>query len=197
MNKSVLKELSVEYERKRDRQERDQQTRIKKVYKEVPAIKRIDDDILKTGLDMSKYIIGNPDNYKESLEKAKGKIEALKMEKAYLMTESNIPADYMEIKYDCNICKDIGYLDNGYQCNCLKQALVSRAYKMSNLENVLEKENFKNFNINIFKDESFGNEIMTPRENMVDIVGIAEGFINNFDENNGENLLFYGTTVSS
>ena len=29
---------------------------------------------------------------------------------------------------------------------------------------------------------------------MQEIVGIAEGFVNNFDEDNGENLLFYGTT---
>ena len=194
MNKSRLKELSMEYERKRDRNERDQQIRINEVHKKIPAIKRIEDDILKTGLSMSKYIIGNPDNYKESLEKAKEKIEALRMEKAFLMTESNIPADYMEIQYDCKICKDTGYLDNGPQCNCLKQALVSRAYKMSNLDNVLEKENFKTFNIDIFKDEPFENEIMTPRENMEDIAGIAEGFIGNFNENNGENLLFYGTT---
>lgn len=194
MNKSVLKELSIEYERKRDRQIRDQKLRIEKVYKKVPAIKRIDEDIFKTGLSMSKYIIGNPDNYKESMEEAKSKIESLKMEKAYLMTESNIPADYMDIIYDCKTCKDTGYLDNGKQCNCLKQALVSRAYQMSNLENVLQKENFKNFNIDIFKDEPFENEIMTPRENMMDIVGIAEGFINNFNENNGDNLLFYGTT---
>lgn len=35
---------------------------------------------------------------------------------------------------------------------------------------------------------------MTPRENMLDILSIAEGFISNFDENNGDNLLFYGTT---
>lgn len=194
MNKSVLKELSIEYERKRDRQERDQQFRVAKVYKKVPAIKRIDEDIFKTGLSMSKYIIGNPDNYKEALEKAKEKIESLKMEKAFLMTESNIPADYMDIKYDCTICQDTGYLSNGSQCNCLKQALVSRAYKMSNVENVLEYENFKNFNINIFKDEPFDDEIMTPRENMIDIAGIAEGFISNFNEDNGENLLFYGTT---
>lgn len=194
MNKSVLKELSMEYERKRDRQERDQQARMKKVYKKVPAIKRIDEDIFKTGLGMSKYIIGNPDSYKENLEKAKKAIESLKMEKAFLMTESNIPADYMEIQYDCTNCKDTGYIDSGYQCNCLKQALVSRAYKMSNLENVLEKENFKNFDINIFKDEPFDNETMTPRENMTDIAGIAEGFISNFHENNGENLLFFGTT---
>ena len=194
MNKSVLKELSIEYERKRDRQIRDQKSRIEKVYRKVPAIKRIDEDIFKTGLSMSKYIIGNPDNYKESMEEAKSKIESLKMEKAYLMTESNIPADYMDIIYDCKTCKDTGYLDNGKQCNCLKQALVSRAYQMSNLENVLQKENFKNFNIDIFRDEPFENEIMTPRENMMDIVGIAEGFINNFNENNGDNLLFYGTT---
>lgn len=194
MYKEILKELSIEYERKRDRQLHEQRIRKEKVYKKIPAIKRIDEDILKTGLSMTKYIIGNPDNYKESIEKAKKTIEKLKMEKAYLMTESNIPADYMEIKHDCEACKDTGYLDNGNQCNCLKQALVSRAYKMSNIENVLLKENFKTFNINIFKDETFEKEKMTPRENMIDIVGIAEGFINNFNENNGENLLFYGTT---
>ena len=29
---------------------------------------------------------------------------------------------------------------------------------------------------------------------MTDIVGLAEGFTSNFEEDNGENLLFYGTT---
>lgn len=194
MNKSVLKELSMEYERKRDRNERDQQSRVQKVYKKLPKTKKIDDDILKTGLEMSKYIIGNPNNYEKNLKRAKEKIESLKMEKAYLMTEANIPADYMDVKYDCEKCEDTGYLDSGYQCNCLKQALVSRAYKMSNLQNVLQEENFKNFDIDIFRDEKFGNETMSPKENMEDIVGISEGFINDFNVNNGENLLFYGTT---
>jgi DNA replication protein DnaC len=184
----------MEYERKRDRQVYDQRMRIEKVYKKVPAIKKIDEEIFKTGLSMSKFIIGNPESYKENLEKVKEVMEALKMEKAFLLTENNIPLDYMDIKYECNNCRDTGYLENGEQCNCLKQALVTRAYKMSNLENVLKKENFQNFDINIFKNEPFEEEKMTPRENMVEIVGISEGFINNFNENNGENLLFYGTT---
>lgn len=194
MYKDILKELSIEYERKRDKQVREQRIRREKVYRKVPAIKRIDEEIFKAGLSMSKYIIGNPDNYEKVLEKAKKSIEKLKMEKAYLMTESNIPMDYMEVKYDCDTCKDTGYLNDGTQCNCLKQELVSRAYKMSNIENVLKKENFQTFDIKVFKDEPFGNEKMTPRDNMIDIVGIAEGFISNFDINNGENLLFYGTT---
>ncbi|NLV88723.1 MAG: ATP-binding protein [Tissierellia bacterium] len=194
MYKDILKEISIEYEKKRDRKLREQMMRKEKVYREVPAIKKIDEEIFKIGLTMSKSILNNPDNYKEVAEKAKQKIEKLKMEKAYLMTESNIPVDYMDIDYDCYLCKDTGYLENGTQCNCLKQALVSRAYKMSNIENVLKKENFQTFNINLFKDEPFENELLTPRENMQEIVGIAEGFVNNFDEDNGENLLFYGTT---
>ena len=148
----------------------------------------------KTGLEMSKAIIANPDNYEVTIKEAKERIEKLKMEKAYLLTESNIELDYMDLKYECSKCEDTGYIDGINRCNCLKQELVSQAYMMSNLEHVLEKENFKNFNINIFKDEPFEDEVMTPRENMLDILGISEAFINDFDSPNGDNLLFYGTT---
>lgn len=189
-----MREVSVEYEKKRDRQEREKRKRIEYVYKKIPAIKRIDEDIMRTSISMAKYILGNPEGYKEAVEKAKRTIESLKMEKAFLLTECNIPPDYMELKYDCDYCKDTGYLENGEKCNCLKQELVNRAYKMSNIGNVLSKENFQNFNIEIFSNEKFPGEELTPRENMIDIVGIAEGFISNFDEPNGENLLFYGTT---
>lgn len=194
MYKDILKEVNLEYEKRRDNQEKARMARVQEVYKKIPAIKRIDEEIFKTGLDMSKYIIGNPENYEIHTIKAKKMIEALKMEKAYLLTESNIPLNYMDIKYDCEFCKDTGYLNSGEKCNCLKQALINKAYKMSNLENVLDKENFQNFNINIFSDETFENEAISPRKNMEDLVGIAEGFVSNFDEKNGENLLFYGTT---
>ncbi|HEY8363290.1 MAG TPA: ATP-binding protein [Tissierellaceae bacterium] len=194
MYKEMVKEILAEYEKKRDRKVREQRIRQEEVYRKIPAIKKIDEEIFKIGLDMSKNILNNPDNYKKIAEEAKNKIEKLKMEKAYLMTEANIPLDYMDIKYDCEACKDTGFLEDGSQCSCLKQALVSRAYKMSNIENVLKKENFQTFNINLFKDEPFENEPLTPRENMKLILSIAEGFVHNFDENNGENLLFYGTT---
>lgn len=194
MYKEMVKEILAEYEKKRDRKVREQRIRQEEVYRKIPAIKKIDEEIFKIGLDMSKNILNNPDNYKKIAEEAKNKIEKLKMDKAYLMTEANIPLDYMDIKYDCEACKDTGFLEDGSQCSCLKQALVSRAYKMSNIENVLKKENFQTFNINLFKDEPFENEPLTPRENMKLILSIAEGFVHNFDENNGENLLFYGTT---
>lgn len=194
MYREMIKQITLNYENKRDRNERDRKRRVEEVYKKIPAIKGIDEEIQRTGLDMSKAIINNPENYEEIIKKAKEIIETVKMEKAYLLTESNIPLDYMDLKFDCWICEDTGYVDNAKRCSCLKQEMVSRAYKMSNIEHVLEKENFKNFNINLFSDEPYEGETMTPRENMLDILGISEGFVNNFDENDVENLLFYGTT---
>lgn len=194
MNKDIMREVLLEYEKKRDRNENAKRLRTSEIYKKIPEIKRIDDEIFKTGLSMAKLVIGNPDGYKKAVRDTKEKIQALKMERAYLLTESNISSDYLDLKYDCDICKDTGYMGNGEKCNCLKQELVNRAYRMSNLGNVLKKENFQNFNIEIFSNNKFPGEDLTPRENMLDIVGISEGFINNFEEDNEENLLFYGTT---
>lgn len=194
MYKNMIKQITLEYENKRDRNERDRRRRIEEVYNKIPAIKRIDEDIKMLGIDMSKAIITNPQDYNEIIEKAKKDIERLKMEKAFLLTESNIELDYMDLKYDCSICEDTGYIESLKKCSCLRQVMVSRAYKMSNLEYILENENYQNFDIDIFKDEPFEEEEMTPRENMLEILGITEGFIDNFDERNGDNLLFYGST---
>ena len=75
---------------------------------------------------MSKSIIENPENYEKAIRDVKNIIEKLKMEKAYLLTENNIPLDYLDIKYECSYCEDTGYLKNGDKCHCLKQKLIFR-----------------------------------------------------------------------
>lgn len=194
MYSKILKEILMEYERKKDNAIFQQRIRTEEVHKKIPRIKAIDDEIWNTGLFMSKAVIENPNNYKESLEKIKEEIEKLKMERAYLLTENNIPLDYLDIKYECEECEDTGYLASGERCNCLTQVLINRAYKMSNIETVLKKENFETFDINIFPNEIFDNETMTPKENMKNISNICVDYVNNFDEKNEENLLFYGST---
>lgn len=194
MYKDMIREISLEYEQNRDRNQRDKDSRIREVYKKVPAVEKIDEEIRQIGLSMSKSILNNPLGYEEIAKDTKERIEKLKMKKAYLLTESNIPMDYMELRYTCDRCSDKGHLSDGTRCNCFKQSLVNRAYKMSNLENVLKVQNFQYFDIDLFSSENYEDEELTPRENMIDIVSIAEGFIDSFDENNGNNLLFYGST---
>lgn len=194
MYSQVLKDILMEYEKKRDNAIYEQRLRTEKVYRKVPRIRVIDKEIWKTGLLVSKSVIEDPNNYQENLQKVKKEMERLKMEKAYLLTENNIPLSYLDINYECSECEDTGYLSSGDKCNCLIQTLINRAYKMSNIENILKKENFDTFNINIFPDDPFEGESMTPKENMESISNICVDYVNNFNENNEENLLFYGST---
>lgn len=194
MYKSMLKEISKEYEKKRDYNKFLQKKRIEEVYEKIPRIKVIDQEISKTGLEMAKLILSKPSSYEEIVLATKDKINQLEMEKAFLLTESNIKKDYMELSYDCSKCKDTAYLESGSQCSCLKQVLISRAYKMSNIEKLLERENFSKFNLDVFSNDKFEDEYLTPRENMSEILSVSQNFIRNFKEDNGDNLLFYGTT---
>lgn len=194
MGKEFVREIMRNYEKKRNKALADQKTRIEEVYTRVPRIRDINEAISKTGVLISKEILKNPDNFQEKIDEIKEKMEDLKREKAILLTENNIPLEYMDINYECNKCKDTGFLETGNKCNCFKQALINNAYEMSNLEHMLKKENFNSFNINMFSDEVFEDEELTPRQNMMEILNVSEGFCLNFDADNEENLLFYGTT---
>lgn len=194
MSNKFIKETLRSYERKRDDSVFDQKARQQEVYEKIPRVKEIDEEISKTGFLISKAVLNDPDSYEEKLLEIKDTMNKLAQEKAILMTESNIPVDYLEISYDCDKCKDTGFVENGTQCNCLRQLLIKKAYRMSNLDNLLEKENFKTFKIDIFSDEEFEDEDVTPKQSILNILQVCEGFCINFDKVNGENLLLYGTT---
>ena len=194
MEKPYIQEILREYELRRDRALYEQRLRKEEIYLKIPRLKEIDDEISKTGLLIATAMLQNPQLYEENLNKIKAEMEKLKREKAILMTENNFPLEYLDVNYLCNKCSDTGFLKNGSKCNCLKQEMINRAYRMSGVQHALEKENFKTFNINIFSPEPFENEKLSPRENMLNILNNCEGFCINFDEDNEENLLFYGTT---
>ncbi len=194
MKISYINEILLEYQKIRDKSERELEYRKNQVYQLIPRIKEIDDAISKTGIQLSKAILHNLDNYKEKVQEIQEHLETLKREKAILLTENNVPLSFLEMEYKCDLCKDTGFLNEGKKCNCLKQKLIDKAYKMSNISHLLEKENFQNFNIDLFSDESFEDEELSPRDNMLKILNVCEGFVFNFDEDNRENLLLYGTT---
>lgn len=194
MNNPIMSQIERIYEKKRDKSQRDKLIRQRQVYKDLPRVETIDDEIRKIGLEMAKKMLLASGENEDIVNETKTKIENLKMEKAFLLTENNLSADYLEPIYECSKCNDTGYIETGERCACMKQLLINRAYKMSNLEKILEKENFSNFNLDIFSDKKFEDEDKSPKENISDIIGYVEDFIQDFDKNNGHNLLFYGTT---
>lgn len=197
MNNLILNDLLKEYEQKRFNNLRDAENRKNSLYLSNPKLQEIDDKLSNISINTAKAILKN--NSKEYLEKLKKEIEDLKIEKNNLLKSLNISEDYLSPEYDCNICKDTGYIfENGksIMCNCLKQKIYNIEYNQKNINNI-QNQTFDNFNINLFSNEiNFEkyNFDISPRENIKNIRLVANNFINNFDDINTKNLIFSGGT---
>ena len=196
MSNSNLKILLSEYDKKRLQAELDLENKLNKFYLKNPDIANINDKINRISIEISKTILLNKNS--DKLEKLNLELENLKKEKQKLLSKLNINDEYFKPDYSCKMCNDTGYLvdNNSVMCTCLKQKLLDLQYNKSNISS-LETENFDNFNINLFSnetDEKKYNSNISPRENLEKIKEIALEFIENFDDPQEKNLLFTGNT---
>lgn len=102
--------------------------------------------------------------------------------------------------YECPLCKDTGFIissnNKSILCNCIKQKLFDINFNKSNIGN-LEKENFENFNLDLYSDEINFEKYhakVSPKQNILNIKDIVLKFIKEFDNPDEKNLLFTGNT---
>ena len=50
-------------------------------------------------------------------------------ERAALLSMHGYPADYLELTYDCPLCRDTGYINGTQKCACFKKAAVDLLYR--------------------------------------------------------------------
>ena len=199
MTNDILNSLLKEYEKKKLQAEQDAENRKDTLYKKVPELANIEEELNSSAINMAKNILMN-DNYNIRKEEFENKIALLKLKKEQILKDLNIPSNYLKPNYECNICQDTGYItDENYKtsmCSCLKQKLLDYSFNKSNMSN-LDKENFSTFNPNIFSDEVDVAKYkfnISPRKNILNIKDKCMEFVNNFDNPNYKNLLFVGNT---
>ncbi len=199
MSNEVLNSLLKEYEQKKLNAELDLERRKQNLYKLIPRLEEIDDELNNFAINTAKSILINSSD-SSTLDNLKQKISDLKKEKELILLQNNYNLDYLKPFYSCKYCNDTGFiLDNNYKtnmCNCLKQKLLDISFNKSNMSN-LEKENFNNFNELIFSDEVDLSKYkfnISPRKNISNIKNKCINFVNNFDDSNYKNLLFVGST---
>ena len=197
MANEVLNSLLKDYEKKKLQAEIDCEKRKEQLYKNVPKLGEIEDELNNFAINMTKNILKNGDSSLEKNELEK-RITNLKMEKAKILSELHLPSDYLKPHYECKICNDTGYItDSNYKttmCSCLKQKLFDYSFNKSNMSN-LDKENFSTFNANVFSDEVDVAKYkynISPRRNILNIKDKCIEFVENFDNPNYKNLLFTG-----
>lgn len=146
-NRQTLKRL---YEQRRDQAHRDLEQRKKDIYRFIPKVKSIDDQIRSMGLKVAKAALLEPEKAALELKIIEEEIKVLQRDKRMLLEEQQIPQDYLICQYQCPVCEDTGFLKNGKPCACYQQERIKLTYKHSNLTHVLEEENFDTFDLNLF-----------------------------------------------
>ena len=194
MSNDILTSLLSDYEQKKRKAEINFEHQKVELYKKIPRLQEIEDELNSVAINETKNILfGNS----SSLENLHQKIESLKEERKKILSKNNLSINDLQPKYECCLCKDTGYIKSGtsatVMCSCLKQKLLNISYNKSNMTN-LSKENFENFNQNIFSNEISTNFNISPKQNILNIKQKCIEFVNDFDNPNSKNLLFTGNT---
>ncbi len=202
MANDVLISLFKEYERKRLNAENELELRKKQLYDLIPRLREIDNELNNMAISTAKNILMNntKSNNSKVIDSLNNNIARLKKEKEEILKKNNYDLNYLEPMYECNLCKDTGYITdsnfNTVMCSCLRQKLLDESFNKSNMYNI-KKENFSTFNENLYSDKPDSKKYkfeISPRENILNIRNKCMTFIENFDNPDTKNLLFTGST---
>lgn len=186
--KYLIEQTAKEFEKKRTYAEIQAELNKNKIYSEIEELKNIDKKISDLGMQSLQLLHAGDFSNKNEIFK---QIEKLKEKKAALLKEyKHCEKEYLP-RYNCSICNDTG-IAGGQYCICFKQSIASKLYSQTSLESILEKENFENFNLELFSNKApKGGK--SPRANMKKIYQDCVMYTNNFGENSA-NLFFTGST---
>lgn len=192
LTNSQYEQLMSQYYKRQLRTKQISQDREREVYEAIPAFSKLDQRIRQLSLDHARRRLAGSDS-----DSGNGvlqqQIRGITEEKEALLASHGFPADYLQPVYTCPDCQDTGYIGDR-KCHCFERAIVDFLYSQSNLQDILEKENFDRFELSFYPDDYIEETTgQTPRDNMRNILSTAKEFIRKFNDEPA-NLLLYGNT---
>lgn len=167
-----------------------QSKRIHEVYAEIPEIIELEHAISTISIVQARRLLEGEEDALTELKKQLGQLAGRRKQ---LLIDHGFSPNYMDPVFTCADCKDTGYIGNK-KCHCFVQASIDLLYSQSNLQGILEKENF-----NTFQLEYYSNKItdtvtgLTSYQAISRAVTESKDFIRKFSYEY-QNLLFYGST---
>ena len=178
------------YNKRQFRNKRDQDERIREIYEKLPQVEALNDKIAASMAQAGRKKLQGDE---EGVKALKQEAEALKNQKLRYLERNGYPADYMQMRYHCPVCRDTGYVD-GKKCRCFRQMEIEILYDQSNIREVLERENFDTLSMAYYDRERIDERSgRTVYEYMSMVIEECHRFVENFGKEKGS-ILFTGST---
>ena len=165
-------------------------TRREEIATTIPQISKLDADIASLSVKRARQLL---DGDASALKDLHEQIQALSLQKQQLLQDHGYPADYFQPPFTCPDCQDTGYIGHE-RCHCLKQAAIDLVYTQSNLQGILEQENFASFSLDYYDNHIYDeNTRISSFEAAQNALLQCRRFVDTFDSD-FENLLLFGDT---
>lgn len=184
-NRENYIKLKAQYEQKNLAAKNAAESRIAEVSFAHSDIAEIDRELSLTGVRILKAAGG--DNSARELDTLKERITALREKKTELLVLYGYPADYLDVRYECEDCSDTGYVGSA-MCKCFKRALVLAGYESSGIGALIRRQNFDNFNLGYYASDA------KTLEQMKRNFDVVRAYAENFSSDASRNLLMIGGT---
>lgn len=192
LNNYQFKKILREYDKKQLENKHELDLRVTNAYEKIPQLKEIDDRIIDSAMSTAKLLLVS-DNNSDTIKNLKNTAKSSSKKRKCLLTKHGFPENYLDLQYQCNNCKDTGYVGSD-KCHCFRQAIVNVLYSQSNIKNAIAKENFSKFSFDYYPDDYIDKDVnCSPRQNIKNIVDQSKDFIDTFDTS-FKNLFIYGNT---
>ena len=190
LSNSQYDAIMREYGRQQIENHHKLEERRKEIYARLPVVKQLEAEIAERSVACAKKLL---EGDKSVLDRLKEDLNDLREQKALIIRAAGYPDDYLELHYRCPDCRDTGLVD-GRKCHCFLQAQMKLLHAQSNLEDVLERENFKALSYEYYDDTEILPQLgITNAAYMRRVVAGCKEFVRVFDKKH-DNLLFTGST---
>lgn len=186
LNNAQYEAIIKGYERTRDGNRRLLDSRMRQVCEAIPEYLALSESISTLSVASARRMLEGDEDVSATLHE---QLQHITARQKLLLTEHGFPADYLEPVYQCPDCHDTGYTlsEDGLRkkkCHCFRQQELSVLYAQSNIQDMIERENFSTLSYEYYRDDD-----LRRFEAAVDI---SRKFVENFKEGY-HNLFFYGT----
>lgn len=190
LSNSQYDAIMREYGRQQIENHHKLEERRQEIYARLPVVRQLEAEIAERSVACAKKLL---EGDKSVLDRLKEDLKDLREQKALIIRAAGYPDDYLELHYRCPDCRDTGLVD-GRKCHCFLQAQMKLLHAQSNLEDVLERENFKALSYEYYDDTEILPQLgITNAAYMRRVVAGCREFVRDFDKKH-DNLLFTGST---
>ena len=155
-NPQNYRRIRAEYESKYLRAREEAERRRREVELLLPEVAAIHQRLSHAGLEILRVSLEHGDDAaarEAAIAALRERNVALQQERAAHLVAAGFPADYTELRYECPLCSDTGFLDDSSMCECMKRKLRMAGYESSGLGALLREQSFANYSLDYFKND--------------------------------------------